>query len=156
MDSRLIELFWSHVDKRGPSECWNWTASLMNGYGQFTIRKPVRRSINASRFSWIIAYGGELSSSKVLVCHECDNRKCCNPAHLFLGSHAVNSNDMVRKKRQAFGTKNGQSKFPDSIIDKIEALRQTGLSHSKIGKLVGVSQQHVCQILNKTRRALCR
>lgn len=54
--------------------------------------------LNAHRVAWIITHG-EVPKG-MLVCHKCDNPPCCNPNHLFLGTHADNVRDCVRKKRK--------------------------------------------------------
>lgn len=94
----IEERFWSKVDRRGPNECWPWAASLgSRGYGQFVY---LGRPAPASRVAWIITHGHELTSEQ-FVCHTCDNRPCCNPAHLWLGSLADNLRDMFRKGRDS-------------------------------------------------------
>jgi hypothetical protein len=86
--------FWSKVDKSG--ECWVWTAKALceNGYGRFYVgKKPLR----AHRYSWELANGP--ITDGLFVCHRCDNPPCVNPAHLFLGTHQDNMQDMVAKGR---------------------------------------------------------
>lgn len=93
MDKKDILRFWKKVQKT--ETCWNWIAgSRGNGYG---CLKYKRKTIDAHRFSWMIHFG-TIPSDKV-ICHQCDNRSCINPNHLFLGSYKENMEDAVRKHR---------------------------------------------------------
>lgn len=79
--------------------CWNWTAAIRgkSGYG---CMKYQGRVIDAHRISWML-HKGDIPKDK-LVCHTCDNRKCVNPEHLFLGSYKDNMQDCISKNRFYF------------------------------------------------------
>jgi hypothetical protein len=63
---------------------------------------------------------GEIPAGE-LVCHECDTPLCIEPDHLFLGTHAINSADMVAKGRQAKGIESGNAKMNPAAVRKIRA-----------------------------------
>lgn len=95
------ERFWPKVNKEGAfhspelGRCWEWTASTIHtGYGRFSIGA---RSIASHRASWQFAYGP--IPEGLCVLHRCDNPPCCNPEHLFLGTHADNAQDREAKQR---------------------------------------------------------
>jgi hypothetical protein len=49
------------------------------------------------------------------ICHVCDVRLCCNPAHLFAAPQSENIADMVAKGRQAKGDRSGARLHPERI-----------------------------------------
>lgn len=81
--------FWSKVTVGEPDECWNWTAALNNmGYGVIGTGRRVEgtRGISyAHRLAWEFTHG--TIQDGLLVLHRCDNSKCCNPSHLYLGTY---------------------------------------------------------------------
>lgn len=68
-----------------------------------------KKHFRMHRVSYQVFTDVDLKISDV-ICHKCDNPKCINPAHLFLGTHKDNSDDKVLKNRQAKGTQNGRYK----------------------------------------------
>ena len=103
--------FWSKVQKG--ATCWGWTGAVANGYGQFNQYGPNSSPVRAHRFSWEFHYGKIPDGLWVL--HHCDNPPCVRPEHLFLGTAADNSQDMVTKGRGPLGDRNGSRKYPQRL-----------------------------------------
>lgn len=124
VEEPISSRFWSKVDHRGDDECWPWTCSIANtGYGQMSKRRPDGKwtMVNSHRLSWEEHHGEIPEGLEIL--HRCDNRLCCNPSHLFLGSQADNVADMVAKQRHAFGEGAGRAaKLTQEQVLEIKAV----------------------------------
>ncbi len=131
--------FWPNVDKRGPDECWNWTASRQGTNAMYGVVFMNGRKVGAHRVSWILN-NGEIPEG-LEVCHKCDNPLCCNPAHLWLGTHQQNMHDRTAKKRNnsPTGSRNFNCRLKESDIPKILHLKKQGVSDINIGNKFGVS-----------------
>jgi len=78
------------------TDCWNWTGgTTQGGYGIFRIDNQTINTVH--RISYQYFY--DIDPGKLLVCHTCDNPKCANPNHLFLGTQTKNMIDMMNKER---------------------------------------------------------
>lgn len=145
--------FWEKVDTSGGEDaCWLWTASLDGkGYGQFTRRD--RSQARSHRIAWEFTHG-PLTSDQVL-CHTCDNPRCCNPAHLFIGTQADNIADMHKKKRwsptPSPGSRNGNARYTEDQVREIRRLRAEGMSRAEIAARFGVTVGSIKNILSKAR-----
>jgi len=137
--------------------CWNWLGKARSGtcrlYGRITVNK---KTMPAHRFSW------ELHNEKkvpdgMIVMHKCDNPECVNPDHLTIGTTKDNSDDKVRKNRQAKGasffnrktsngSKNGMSKLTETQAKEIfndkspqrEIARRYGVSQTVVHNIKSI------------------
>ena len=138
------ERFWEYVDKKSWG-CWEWTGGIdRHGYGRFGAETA--RSIGAHRYSYAL-HNGPFQKS-LFVCHKCDNPKCVNPDHLFLGAHQDNMDDM-KKKGRGRGLKGEQSPMAKLTEDDVIAIRKDNDSYRKIAEKHGVSTSLIGHIKNR-------
>lgn len=81
--------------------CWNWIGPV-NGSGYPLIRF-IGRKVLGNRLIAHLYLGLKLDDKKSHALHRCDNPKCLNPKHIFIGSHLQNMQDMARKGRGSSG-----------------------------------------------------
>lgn len=149
--------FWPKVDRAGgDGVCWPWLGQLEHtGYGLFFLpgKKPNAPKARAHRVSWELANGPIPNGLNVL--HRCDNRRCVNPAHLFLGTIADNNRDRWEKGREADrrGVKNGRAKLTADQVGEIRTRYAAGgISQERLGLEYGVCQTQISRIIHKQWR----
>jgi predicted DNA-binding protein (UPF0251 family) len=143
--------FWSKVKlTANPDVCWDWIRCLgKDGYGMFQING---RAIRAHRFSYLIT-NKKLPDGK-LVCHTCDNPKCVNPNHLFLGSALDNVSDCIAKKRRTplKGDKSGRSKLKeDEVLSIFKTYNEGHVTQDELAQKYNVSSKTISKIITRTR-----
>lgn len=146
-----IDRFWKQVDcSRGPDSCWLWTGYLReNGYGVIGIN---RNEYKVHRVSYFLQHGR--IDNDTLVLHRCDVRACVNPAHLFLGTPKDNSQDAVKKGRNAklYGERNGKAKLTRADVLAIRRMcRRGGVYQKTVAKQFGVSEATVSYVVHGER-----
>lgn len=141
---KQIHKFWLCVDKS--NECWNWKRKpTSNGYGQIAM---FGRRFWAHRVSYMLHFGQ--IPEHLFVLHKCDNRKCCNPSHLFLGTIKDNYDDMVKKGRDKKGnqrgSKNGNATLNEEIVSKIKLKINSGQSLISISREMNINYSTIRSI----------
>jgi len=131
----IEERFWPKIDQRGPDECWPWKASISpEGYGRF--KACSYRDVRAHRLSYALVNNED--PGDLLVCHSCDNRSCCNPKHLFLGTDQDNADDKMAKGRwkggDHAGTKNPRALLTEADVLEVWRLIGKGWTNTAIGQ----------------------
>jgi hypothetical protein len=132
LSPEFAKRFWSNVKIGEPDECWFWTASKSNGYGQLWIHltgKPFR--FKSNRLAWIIHHKMDVPFG-MWILHSCvATPNCCNPAHLRPGTPKQNVADMIQQGRAMFrknlwdvkkGERHYKSQFHNDQILKIRRL----------------------------------
>lgn len=108
-----------------------------NGYARATV---ARKTDYGHRHIYRLTKGA--IPSGLHVCHACDNRRCINPDHLFLGTRAENMADAMSKGRQARGFRLPHTKVTESDASEIVRLAKAGLTYREIASRFGICQQH--------------
>lgn len=148
------EDFWSFAPAAqvgDPNICWEWQGPYWNGnqgnYGQYGYYP-------AHRVAYFIDTGQQ--PGKLEVCHHCDNPRCVNPAHLFLGSHSDNIKDCISKGRHRWGVNRPNGQAPDTkrnklTQDDVRAIRNSTEPVPTLMKRYRLTESWVYQI--KSRKA---
>ena len=149
------ERFWSKVDRRGDGECWNWKAyTNRGGYGWVRWNGKAHLS---HRIAYLLTYG---EPGELCVLHKCDNRRCVNPRHLWLGTRADNIHDCVAKGRHRhtlpaplYGEDHPMSKLTDKQVEEIRTRYAAGgVTYRSLAKEYGVSHQQIGDIVRNKNR----
>jgi hypothetical protein len=142
----LEDRLWAKTNKTpglGPNgDCWEWTGYRHPvGYGQIGRGPKGAGGLHTHRAAWEVT-NGPIPKGK-LVLHTCDNRLCVNPAHLWLGTHRDNTQDMIAKGRRrpssavARGEDVALAKLTEEMVRAMRA--EPPMTFKELGEKYGVS-----------------
>lgn len=135
--------------------CMEFTGCVQgNGYARATIH---RKTDYAHRHIYRLLKG--VIPEGMDVCHTCDNRKCINPAHLFLGSRLVNMQDAQAKGRMSSGEKHsnavpkGERRHNTKLSEvKVRVIREVAgkvASNKELAEMFGVDSSLIGLVVNR-------
>ena len=147
----IDKIFWPRVDKKGPEDCWNWLGPITGaGYGHFWMGgRTTGKDISVHRLSWKL-YNKQGVPEGLWILHKCDNRKCCNPNHLYAGTPSMNQSDRMERNPIRGGRESSMSL---GNIERIRQLNKEGMSTRDIAHLLKKSQAYICMLINGKRGA---
>lgn len=146
----LPDRLWEKIVVGGPTECWEWQGALdTGGYGH--ICDGSGRAQKAHRLVMMLS---GVEAGDLDVCHTCDNRRCCNPRHLFVGTHADNMRDRHRKGRTVVpppraGAANAQARLTEGDVAEIRWLHAANHARRALAVAFGVSPSAITLIVNR-------
>jgi hypothetical protein len=150
--------------------CWEWTSSISSpsGYGKLDFKG---KTVSAHRASYKV-FKGEIPKGKH-ICHSCDNRKCVNPDHLWVGTAKDNVHDMIKKGRQGStkgrklcpehlakfhgnrssreGSKHHLAKLDEEKVKEIKKMIRDGHKNNEIAEIYNVDKSNISLIRNGKR-----
>ena len=152
----LVERFWSRVNKDGPIQphmdtpCWEWTGAInSHGYGSIRGEGPHFPMLGAHRAAWEMKHGR--LAVGLQACHRCDNRRCVQVSHMFVGTSAENTADRDAKGRQARqrGEAQGAAKLTWERAEKIRRIYGAGgITQRDLAASEGVTAMAINKIVN--------
>ena len=150
---QTAESFWCRVSKT--DGCWEWQGAInSSGYGTVSWHGTIYTAHRvAAWLSDLVKHPSAPQNSKEVthVLHKCDNRKCCNPQHFFLGSFSDNMLDAYAKKRktQPKGELHTNAKLTNEQANEIREAYGKGITQVKLANTHGVSQKAISLIIRK-------
>ena len=154
---QTAESFWARANgnRRRRNGCWEWQGSTNStGYGTVSWHGKLYTAHRVA--AWLTGLVESPSAPATAkepthVLHKCDNRRCCNPLHFFLGTQTDNMVDAYQKRRkvQPRGQQHANAKLTDAQAAMIRKLYAAGHTQVQLAEAYSVSQRAISLIVRK-------
>uniref|UniRef100_A0A6M3J2R7 Putative homing endonuclease n=1 Tax=viral metagenome TaxID=1070528 RepID=A0A6M3J2R7_9ZZZZ len=144
MDADWQRRFWDGVDRGSDNVCWNWNRSVTrHGYGsiRFNSAPHCNHSLGVHTVAYRMCVGPVPDG--IMVLHDCGNRRCCNPRHLYLGTAQDNANDRERDGRTTHGLEQHNARLTESQVVEIRRRMKAGEPAKYLAVEYGITQPSV-------------
>ena len=144
----LLMRFLVKVQMGEPDECWEWSgAKTKVGYGVIQRGRRSEGIVLTHRLMYELFNGAPPQQH---VCHTCDNPACCNPDHLFEGTHQDNFDDAVRKGRIRHGEDHRHAKLTERSVIEIRKRHSLGpVNYRELGQEYGVARETIGSVIRR-------
>lgn len=147
------ERFWSQVDRSTPGSCWEWPSADNgdngDGYGRYWDSETESPML-AHRQAWILARGPILTGAT--VAHICDNRRCVNPDHLFIGTLGEFFRQHPERKptyAKRVGVENPAAKLDTEQVREIRQRHADGETFKQLAAAYGVTNVSIRNLVRR-------
>ena len=144
----IIEHIERNANELRDGECWT-VINKPQACGYVHIKNH-GRSRALHRIAWE-AHNAEPIPPGMVVCHTCDNRRCFNPSHLFIGTQFENIQDAVLKGRMGGGGPKGNTYWHDERLTYAMHLLSLGFRQEDVIALIGGTQSALSKALTRTQ-----
>jgi len=147
----IINKIFGLIKYNSENHCWEWTGALHNkGYGHMGMNGKIYR-VHRLMYEYIYGPIPETNTYHgTCILHRCDNRKCCNPMHLYAGTQKDNIKDCVKRGRRNPNSVYGENHYKSKLTKKdVLEIRKSKDSQIIIAKQFKVSRQTINYIKNR-------
>lgn len=161
----MAERFWQKIDSSDSSACWDWRGALNSRskgdkrnrtpgqlYGVIRLKSQIDgklKEFRAHRVAWELHNTISIPLG-ILICHKCDRPICCNPYHLYLGTHQQNMKDMVERGRSTRGERNHSSRLTADQVREIRYKRMLGYTFKRLAEEYSVHLSTIAYVCDGT------